>query len=186
MTEITIIQGLPKEALAIRQEVFVEEQGFHDEFDDIDSIAHHLILYVDGQAAGCCRLFPSKRENTYVIGRLAVHKQFRGKAYGKLILQEAEKWLCQQNVRTLELSAQVRVRPFYESLGYTASGEEYLDEYCPHIHMEKNLGEHSLRLKRREIPDSSTVADCSLSEPSYAISISCIDKDQFPWFSHRY
>ncbi|BAL84636.1 putative N-acetyltransferase domain protein (plasmid) [Selenomonas ruminantium subsp. lactilytica TAM6421] len=139
MSETIITQGLPTDAMAIRQEVFVDEQGFHDEFDDIDSIAHHLILYVDKQAAGCCRLFPSKRENTYVMGRLAVRKQFRGKAYGKLILQEAEKWLCQQNIRTLELSAQVRVKPFYETLGYIASGEEYLDEYCPHIHMEKDL-----------------------------------------------
>ena len=32
-------------------------------------------------------------------------------------------------------------RPFYEKLGYWASGEEYLDEYCPHIHMEKELPE---------------------------------------------
>lgn len=139
MTKTTITQGLPHDARTIRQEVFVDEQGFQNEFDDIDSIAHHLLLYADGQPAGCCRLFPSERDNTYTMGRLAVRKQFRGKAYGKLILQEAEKWLRQQNVRNLELSAQVRVRPFYESLGYTASGEEYLDEYCPHIHMEKGL-----------------------------------------------
>lgn len=139
MNETIITQKLPADAMTIRQEVFVDEQGFHDEFDDIDSVAHHLLLYVDEQTAGCCRLFPSERDNTYVMGRLAVRKQFRGKAYGKLILQEAEKWLCQQNIRTLELSAQVRVKPFYESLGYTASGEEYLDEYCPHIHMEKDL-----------------------------------------------
>lgn len=144
MTEITISQGLPEKAMAIRQEVFVAEQGFHDEFDDIDSIAHHLLLYVDGQTAGCCRLFPSKREHTYVMGRLAVRKQFRGKSYGKLILQEAEKWLRRQNVHILELSAQVRVQPFYESLGYIALGEEYLDEHCPHIHMEKDLTASSL------------------------------------------
>lgn len=139
MTETIITQGLPADAMTIRQEVFVDEQGFHDEFDDIDSIAHHLLLYVDGQIAGCCRLFPSESDNTYVMGRLAVRKQFRGKGYGNLILQKAEQWLCQQNICTLELSAQVRVKPFYEAIGYTASGEEYLDENCPHIHMEKSL-----------------------------------------------
>lgn len=139
MTKTTISQEFPIDAKAIRQEVFVDEQGFQNEFDDIDNIAHHLLLYVDGQAAACCRLFPSQKEDTYIMGRLAVRKQFRGKAYGKLILQEAEKWLCQQKIRTLELSAQVRVKTFYEALGYTASGDEYLDEYCPHIHMEKNL-----------------------------------------------
>ncbi|MDY4474645.1 GNAT family N-acetyltransferase [Mitsuokella sp.] len=41
----------------------------------------------------------------------------------------------------LVLSAQIQARPFYEKLGYRASGEEYLDEYCPHIRMEKELPE---------------------------------------------
>lgn len=53
----------------------------------------------------------------------------------------AEGWLRGRHVKRLALSAQVRVRPFYEKLGYTASGDEYLDEYCPHIHMEKELTE---------------------------------------------
>ena len=37
------------------------------------------------------------------------------------------------------ISAQCQARAFYEKLGYTAFGEEYLDEYCPHIDMEKKL-----------------------------------------------
>ena len=37
------------------------------------------------------------------------------------------------------LSAQCRVRGFYEKCGYTAYGDIYLDEYCEHIRMEKNL-----------------------------------------------
>ena len=41
--------------------------------------------------------------------------------------------------KKLILSAQCRVQPFYEKLGYTARGEIYLDEYCEHIHMEKTL-----------------------------------------------
>lgn len=28
---------------------------------------------------------------------------------------------------------------FYEKNGFQAYGEEYLDEFCPHIHMEKRL-----------------------------------------------
>ena len=33
------------DAKAIRQSVFVEEQGFEYEFDDIDETALHLVLY---------------------------------------------------------------------------------------------------------------------------------------------
>ena len=41
-------------------------------------------------------------------------------------------------VRT-ELSAQVRASDFYRTLGYEPTGEEYLDEYCPHVKMVKSL-----------------------------------------------
>ena len=43
----TLSKGLNNspDARAIRQSVFVEEQGFEYEFDDIDEIALHLVLY---------------------------------------------------------------------------------------------------------------------------------------------
>lgn len=134
-------QGLSQDARVIRQEGFVEEQGFHHEFDEIDSRAWHLVLYENGQAAGCCRLFSSEQPEVYILGRLAVRKSCRGRQYGEWLVREAEVWLRGRQVKRLALSAQVRVRPFYEKLGFTASGDEYLDEYCPHIHMEKELRE---------------------------------------------
>ena len=36
-----------------------------------------------------------------------------------------------------EVAAQVRARGFYEKAGYTAYGEEFPEEYCPHIWMKK-------------------------------------------------
>ena len=39
--------ALPPEAAAIRQAVFVEEQGFQEEFDAIDRHALHLLLFAD-------------------------------------------------------------------------------------------------------------------------------------------
>ena len=138
MIQMHMQQGLSPDARIIRQEVFVEEQGFHHEFDEIDSRAWHLVLYENGQAAGCCRLFSSDQPEVYILGRLAVRKSCR--QYGERLVREAEAWLRGRQVKRLALSAQVRVRPFYEKLGFTASGDEYLDEYCPHIHMEKELG----------------------------------------------
>ena len=138
MIQMHMQQGLSQDARIIRQEVFVEEQGFHHEFDEIDSRAWHLVLYENGQAAGCCRLFSSDQPEVYILGRLAVRKSCRGRQYGEWLVREAEAWLRGRQVK--RLAAQVRVRPFYEKLGFTASGDEYLDEYCPHIHMEKELG----------------------------------------------
>ena len=44
---IKIAKGLANNADArlIRQQVFVEEQGFVNEFDDIDAKAYHAVIY---------------------------------------------------------------------------------------------------------------------------------------------
>lgn len=41
--------------------------------------------------------------------------------------------------KEIELSAQCRATGFYEERGYAADGDEYLDEFCPHIQMKKKL-----------------------------------------------
>ena len=45
---IKIAKGLANNADArlIRQQVFVEEQGFVNEFDDIDHEAYHAVIYL--------------------------------------------------------------------------------------------------------------------------------------------
>ena len=82
MIQMHMQQGLSQDARIIRQEVFVEEQGFHHEFDEIDSSAWHLVLYENGQAADCCRLLSSNQPEVYILGRLAVRKSCRGRQYG--------------------------------------------------------------------------------------------------------
>ena len=43
--QIKCYDTLPPEAVAIRKTVFVEEQGFKDEFDKTDDHAMHLVAY---------------------------------------------------------------------------------------------------------------------------------------------
>lgn len=130
------LEKLPQ-AAAIRQEVFVEEQGFHNEFDDIDRQAIH-ILVMDGEtpvAAG--RVYWEEDSKVWHIGRICVRKPWRGKELGRLVMEGLEKEARKRGAEKLMLSAQVQARGFYEKLGYSAYGEEYLDEHCPHIAMEK-------------------------------------------------
>lgn len=134
-----IQQGLPEDAKKIREEVFMREQDFQNEFDALDETAWTLVLYDGSDAAGCCQLILAEGSKAAVIRRVAVQKAFRGKSYGSLMLQQAEDWLRQRGARSISLSAQVRVQPFYEQLGFHAVGQEYLDEYCPHIKMVKEV-----------------------------------------------
>ena len=136
---IQILNAINDDIKQIRIDVFINEQGFENEFDDIDKTAKFVLLSIDGKAVGTCRFFPSNIDGDAHIGRMAVRKLYRGQNLGSKIMHAAENGIRRDGFKTCSLSAQVQARPFYESLGYVAEGEEYLDEVCPHILMRKQL-----------------------------------------------
>ncbi len=136
--EYKFYSTLPDEAKLIRTEVFVEEQGFKNEFDGSDNICLHIVLFENGMPAAAGRIFPPEN-GICVIGRIAVRKDFRGNKLGAEIVRLLEEKAREMCAERTSLSAQCRVMKFYEKLGYKASGEVYNDEFCPHIYMEKNL-----------------------------------------------
>lgn len=128
---------LPQEAKMIREKVFVEEQGFEKEFDELDDRCWHMVIYDYQTPIGCARMYDEDGE--MVFGRIAVIQEKRGRHLGSYILHELEKKAKELGYQQATLSAQVRAKAFYEKNGYEAYGEEYLDEYCPHVHMKKKL-----------------------------------------------
>lgn len=130
---------LPEEAKKIRSEVFVKEQGFYDEYDEFDDIAKHMVMYSNEKPISTCRIYYNSEKESYIIGRVAVLKEWRGKNIGRRILNAAEEYIRENGGKSVMLSGQVRVAGFYEKLGYIKQGETYLDEGCPHIWMKKNL-----------------------------------------------
>ena len=123
----------------IRQTVFVDEQKFEDEFDETDGVATHFVMFDGDNPIGCARAFFDENEDAYHIGRVAVMKEYRGQHLGEKIMQFAEEYLKNEGANRVTLSAQVRASGFYKAIGYTPYGEEYFDQYCPHIAMEKTL-----------------------------------------------
>ncbi|MCQ2416742.1 MAG: GNAT family N-acetyltransferase [Oscillospiraceae bacterium] len=130
---------LAQDVRKIRIEVFVEEQGFVYEFDDIDDYAVHMALYDGKKPVAICRYFPGEEPDTFVFGRLAVIKEYRGGHVGLRMIQEAEKEIMAKGGTTVILHAQCRAKRFYEKAGYQAYGELGEEEGIPHIWMRKNL-----------------------------------------------
>lgn len=135
--EYLYTKGLPKEAKEIRQLVFVEEQGFHNEFDDIDTYAQHIVLFEKEEPIATGRTFVEN--NQYNIGRIAVKKEYRGKHLGKKVILLLEEKIKELGGTSVQLSAQIQASGFYQKLGYCKKGEEYLDEHCLHVTMIKDL-----------------------------------------------
>lgn len=136
--EFIVSQGVTEDSRNIRMEVFVDEQGFEEEFDDIDDIAFHVVLYKDNIAIATGRTFP-KDDNVYKFGRIAVKKAYRGQNFGMKIVEKLEEVVRTQGAKTAVLSSQYHAKDFYEKCGYTVVGEPYLEENVKHIFMEKNL-----------------------------------------------
>ena len=137
--EIIVYHTLPEEAVKIREEVFMREQGFACEFDETDGKATHLLLLVDGAPAGTCRLFPGEAEGEYLVGRLAVRREFRGLGLGAELIAGAEREIRQKGGTAVVLHAQQQARAFYEKQGYSAYGDGDMEEGCPHVWMRKQL-----------------------------------------------
>ena len=142
--QVRIFDDLPADAQMVRQKVFMEEQGFRHEYDETDEVAKHLVAYENGKPAGTCRFFKDSTKDVFMLGRLAVLAQYRGKQVGALLLREAEKRVRDLGGTALWLHAQCRAAGFYEKQGYQKTGEIGLDEGCPHIWMCKALGSRDM------------------------------------------
>lgn len=131
-----------QDIIDIRTEVFVVEQEFKEEFDDIDNNCTFLVMYDSDKPIAMCRYFKVEDkayDNTYAIGRIAVIKECRGKGIGSIIVAEGEKRIREMGAQYAVLSAQLRAEEFYKKLGYVSEGNTYYEEWCEHIKMRKEL-----------------------------------------------
>lgn len=138
--DILTYNTLPNDALKIRQIVFIKEQGFHNEFDEIDKYAKHIVLYKNNSPVATCRYFKDELTGQYLIGRIAVVKQYRGKNLGSFILKYAETEIEKSGGKCVFLHAQIGAKNFYEKHGYKQCREMDYEESCPHFWMCKMLG----------------------------------------------
>lgn len=128
---------LPDEAFDIRKTVFMDEQGFKDEMDDIDSIATHFLVFDGENAVATCRIFLKNGE--FILGRFAVLKEYRNKGIGRLLLAFVEETVLKMGYNSIKLHSQIRAKDFYQKCGFIPFGEIELEEDYPHIWMKKEF-----------------------------------------------
>ncbi|GAA5862407.1 hypothetical protein JCM1840_004171 [Sporobolomyces johnsonii] len=143
--------------LAIRIAVFVDEQGFSmdDELDDKDATSDHLLLVAtneDGteEDAGTIRWWPKPGKSEGKMGRVALHKKFRGGGTGKLLVVALEEHLRSRRgkggiastgqSKLLSIAhSQAYAQGFYERAGYVREGDLFLEDGADHVRMVKEI-----------------------------------------------
>jgi predicted GNAT family N-acyltransferase len=126
-------------ALALREEVYVREQGvpLEADLDGLDDEALHLVA-VDGEVVGTCRMLIEPR-GTARFGRLCVRASARGRGVAAALLRAAEDEARAAGAVRIGMHAQTDALPLYERAGYTPYGERFDEEGIEHLGMEKHL-----------------------------------------------
>lgn len=126
--------------LAIRREVFIEEQGVpaEIEMDDHDATSNHFLAFVDDEVAGTARLRVTA-DGRCKAERVAVRRALRQHGIGRALMRALEDEARAAGHTEIALNAQVAVVDFYERQGYRAEGAEFLEAGIPHRAMRKRL-----------------------------------------------
>ena len=131
--EIKYFDSLNDDIKNLRIEIFINEQGFINEFDDKDLISKFVVVYQNNKAIGTGRVY--LEDNQYHIGRICVSKKHRINRIGSIILMALEKTL--EKGKEIILSSQDQAKDFYLKNNYKLTNNQYYDEHCLHIEMKK-------------------------------------------------
>ncbi|MBN8507106.1 MAG: GNAT family N-acetyltransferase [Burkholderiales bacterium] len=129
--------------LALRCRVFVLEQGPYLDPDGLDRQAWHLQgRDAEGRLQACLRAVePGAKYTEPSIGRVVTAPEVRGTGLGRALMHEGlARCRAQWPGAPVRISAQARLRRFYESLGFVADGAEYLEDNIPHRQMVRRPG----------------------------------------------
>jgi ElaA protein len=126
------------DALQLRCQVFVLEQGPYLDPDGLDRVSWHLL---GRDAAGVLQSYlrivdPGHKYAEPSIGRVITSSAVRGSGQGRAVMQEGvvacERLFPGQGIR---ISAQAHLENFYNSLGFERVGDVYGEDNIPHVQM---------------------------------------------------
>ena len=124
--------------LQLRSEVFVVEQECaYQDVDGMDQQALHILGYEGDELVAYTRVFPVGVYDDYArIGRVVVRNNYRSKGLG-LEIMKATMEAVKSNYGTskMSLSAQTYLVKFYQDMGFSEIGKEYLEDGIPHVLM---------------------------------------------------
>lgn len=125
-------QTLSSEASEIRRIVFMVEQHVpeDEEWDGRDDACEHFLVRLEGRPVGTARLLPDGH-----VGRVAVLSEARGLGLGQHLMEACILAARQAGHAEVLLDAQTHALVFYQRLGFTAFGDEFIDAGIPHRSM---------------------------------------------------
>ena len=110
------------------------------EFDEHDTPQTKYIVALDSDfPVATARMYELGRDSM-MIGRIVVLPEYRHQGIGSAVVRECEKWAAELGFEKAVLDSRDNKVDFYRQLGYTESGEPYIDgETFRCVRMQKKL-----------------------------------------------
>ena len=127
----------------LRIEVFTFEQNcpIEEEFDRYDNLiseSNQFIVEKNGECIGTARITYYSKDKIK-IERVCIKKDKRELKVGSKLMNSMHDKLINDDVKIVEISAQISAINFYKKLGYIEEGSKYIEAGIEHIKMKKKL-----------------------------------------------
>jgi len=124
--------------MQLRMEVFsVEQNCIYQDADNKDFQSFHLSAWDNDILVAYCRILPPELSfKEASIGRVITAATHRKNGIGRILMQKAIALTLQQfDCNQITIGAQLYLKKFYNSLGFTQVSDTYLEDGIPHIEM---------------------------------------------------
>lgn len=132
--KVNFFDSLFSDVRAIRQNVFIEEQGVDSskEQDKFEEEAVHYLLRHNNNNVGAARRRAT--DNGIKLERFAILREYRGSGMGKKLVEEVLKDV-EDSKEQIYLHAQIQVVDFYANLNFVKEGELFKEAGIIHYKM---------------------------------------------------
>lgn len=129
-------------ARAIREQVFIVEQDCppEEEWDAHDATSRHLLGWVDDTPVATARWRTVAHDEALVakLERFAVLPEYRGRGYGRALVEYTLADACRAGFSTFILHAQAYLEDFYADFGFETVSGVFEEAGIPHVKMVKS------------------------------------------------
>jgi len=124
----------------LRMEILRKPLGLTFDATELEKEKEDVLMgaFEDERMLGCC-LLTRMDQHTMRLRQMAVPNSMQGKGIGRALMIFAENIARDLGYKKLCMHARKTALGFYEKLGYSTSGEEFIEVTIPHYIMEKSL-----------------------------------------------
>lgn len=122
-------------AFTVRAVVFIGEQNcpYNLEIDEYEHSCVHILGQQDGEPMAAARIrFPGSYAK---FERIAVRKEWRGKGYGRQLVNFMLDYVRERGLKTTKMHAQTYLVDFYNQHGFVKQGDVFKEAGIDHYLM---------------------------------------------------